>query len=114
MIYRELGFLAVVLFGSSSPSPVSKLDRRLRGRLRKRDNLLTGEGEEEPNHKTARKPGLLLIILYSLILVTLKVRRHAYGSHPIGVGRGEVVASSVRVTFDEGPRSESKIDKLLA
>jgi hypothetical protein len=42
------------------------------------------------------------------------VRRRAYGSHPIGVGRGEVVAPTVRMTFDEGPRSESKINKLLA
>jgi hypothetical protein len=29
-----------------STSPVSKLDRRQTGRLRKRDNLLTGEGGE--------------------------------------------------------------------
>jgi hypothetical protein len=45
------------------PSPVSKLDRRHRGRLRKRDILLTGEGGEgvgeEQSHKTARKPGPL-------------------------------------------------------
>jgi hypothetical protein len=35
-------------------------DRRHTGRLRKRDNLLTGEGAkgvgEEPNHTTAKKP----------------------------------------------------------
>jgi hypothetical protein len=46
-IYRGLGFLAVVCFGSShtispSPSSVSKLDRRHTGRLRKRDTLQTG------------------------------------------------------------------------
>ncbi len=38
------------------PSPVSKLDLRHTGRLRKGDNLLTerGEGvEEEPNYTTA-------------------------------------------------------------
>jgi hypothetical protein len=44
-------------------SPVSKLDRRHIGRLRKRDNLLTekrGRGvREEPKHTTARKPGPL-------------------------------------------------------
>jgi hypothetical protein len=37
MIYRGPGFLAVV-------SLVSMLDRRHRGRLRKRDNVLPGEG----------------------------------------------------------------------
>jgi hypothetical protein len=44
------------------PSHIRKLDRRHIGRLRKRDELLTGEGEEvgeEPNHTTARKPGPL-------------------------------------------------------
>jgi hypothetical protein len=45
------------------PSPVSKLDWRHTGRLRKRDNtLLPGEGEgagKEMNHSAARKPGLL-------------------------------------------------------
>ncbi len=62
MIYRGPGFLPVVLVGYS-PSPVSKLDRRHRGRLRKRGNLLTVEGgkgaSEEPNHTTARKPSPL-------------------------------------------------------
>ncbi len=43
LIYRGPGYLAVVWFGSS-PTPVSKLDRRHTGRLRKRDNFLTGEG----------------------------------------------------------------------
>jgi hypothetical protein len=38
------------------------------------------------------------------------VRRRAYGSHPIGVGRGKVVAPPVRMTFNKGPRPESKID----
>jgi len=42
------------------PSPVSKLNRRYTGRLRKRDNLLMGEGVrggvgEEPNFTTAEK-----------------------------------------------------------
>jgi hypothetical protein len=42
------------------PSPVSKLDRQHTARLRKRDNLLTGEGMgEEPKHTSARKPGSL-------------------------------------------------------
>jgi hypothetical protein len=49
MDYRGQGFLNVVLFGTlplnlSPPLPVSKLDRRHRGRLRKRDNLVLGEG----------------------------------------------------------------------
>jgi hypothetical protein len=45
------------------PSPVSKSDSRHTGRLRKRDNFLTGEGEggkgvlEEPNHSTEKKEG---------------------------------------------------------
>ncbi len=45
---RGLGVLAVVWFGSSpsTPSlPVSKLDWQHTGRLRKRDSLLTGEGD---------------------------------------------------------------------
>jgi hypothetical protein len=51
MIYREPGFLAL-----------RTLDRRHTGRLRKRDSLLTGEGEgmgEEPYNTTPRKPGPL-------------------------------------------------------
>jgi hypothetical protein len=43
-------------------SPGSKLDRRHKVRLRKRDNLLTREGEgggEELNHTAARMPGPL-------------------------------------------------------
>jgi hypothetical protein len=47
IIFRRPGFIAVVGFGSSPtlfpPSPVSKLDQRHTGSLRKRDNLLTGE-----------------------------------------------------------------------
>ncbi len=46
-IYRNPGILAVVWFGSSptpSPRTVSKLDRRHREILRKRDNLLKEEG----------------------------------------------------------------------
>jgi hypothetical protein len=59
MIYRGLGFLAVVLFGSSlAPSPVNELDRRKRGRLRKREKLLN-VADKEPNQTTARKPGPL-------------------------------------------------------
>ncbi len=46
MIYQGPGFLAVAGFGSSPilPPHPSKIDRRHTGRLRKRDNLLTGEG----------------------------------------------------------------------
>ncbi len=74
MIYRRLGFLAVVWFGSSPtpspPSPVSKLSLFLSLPLCPWPNLLTGEAwervGEEPNHTTARKPGLLYFIKYSL------------------------------------------------
>ncbi len=52
-------------------SHVSKLDLRHTGRLKKRDNLLTGEGREgvgeEPNHTTTRKPGSLYLIQYRLL-----------------------------------------------
>jgi hypothetical protein len=45
------------------PSPDSKLDRRHTGRLRKRDNLMTRDGEKglgmELNNTIARKPGPL-------------------------------------------------------
>jgi hypothetical protein len=45
MIYRGAGFLAVwFLAHPLPPFPVSKLDRRQTGRLRKRDKLLSGEG----------------------------------------------------------------------
>ncbi len=47
MIYRGPGFLTVYDLApppSSLPSPVSKLDRRHTGRLRKRENFLTEEG----------------------------------------------------------------------
>jgi hypothetical protein len=46
MIFRGPGFLAVVFLGSSllpPPSPISNVDRRHIGRLRKGDYLLTGE-----------------------------------------------------------------------
>ncbi len=52
IIYSGPGFFAVVWFASSPtpssppPSPVRKLDWRNTGRLRKRDNLLTGEGKK--------------------------------------------------------------------
>jgi hypothetical protein len=49
-------------FPSTPSPPVNKLDQRNTGRLRKKDNLLMGEGEgvgEEPNHTKARKLGPL-------------------------------------------------------
>jgi hypothetical protein len=66
-------FLVVVWFGSSptpSPHSVSSTGDDTQLKLRKRDNLLTREGEgvgEEPYHATARKPGPLQIIQYSLL-----------------------------------------------
>ncbi len=63
MIYKGPGFLAVVLFGSSLPSPIGKHDQLHTGSPRKGDNVLTGEERdgvrEEPNHTTARNPGPL-------------------------------------------------------
>ncbi len=47
MIYRGPSFVAVVWFGSSPFSPVSKLDWRQTARQRKRDNLLTGHWGRE-------------------------------------------------------------------
>ncbi len=64
------GFIATLSRPPPHPLPVSKLNRRHTGSLRKRDNLLPGEGKKgvgkEPNHTTARKPGPLRIIQYSL------------------------------------------------
>jgi hypothetical protein len=60
-----------------SPSPVSNLDLRHTGRLRKRNNLLTGEGEgvgEEPNHTTA------WYTIHYLILSGLENLRNSIGS----------------------------------
>jgi hypothetical protein len=68
MIYRGPDFLAVEKFARPPlpPSPVSKLNRRHTGRLRKRDKLPTGElgnwVRKEPNLTTTRKPGPLEII----------------------------------------------------
>ncbi len=60
MIYRKPGFLSVVCFGSSPhplnpppTSPVSKLNWRHAGSLRKRDNLLTGKGAKSYQSKKA-------------------------------------------------------------
>jgi hypothetical protein len=64
-LFRGQGFLALVRFGSyptTHPSPVSKVDQRHTERLRKIDNLQTGDGGgvgEEPDHPTARKIGPL-------------------------------------------------------
>ncbi len=61
MIWRGLGFLAVLWFSSSlifsTPhSPISKLDRRHTERLRKKDRLLAWEGVgEEPNYTDRKK-----------------------------------------------------------
>jgi hypothetical protein len=71
------------LLAQPPPPTVNKLDQRHRGRLRKRDNLLTGDGRKGLGHRvyynlstgwarrphriTARKSGHLLIIQYSLI-----------------------------------------------
>jgi hypothetical protein len=52
MITRRPILLAVVLFGSSPtppPNPVSELDRRHKGRLRKRDNFQPEEEEKVSN-----------------------------------------------------------------
>jgi hypothetical protein len=68
MISRGVGFLAVVLLGSSPipfPSPsCSKFNRRHTRRLEKERQLADGRGRgkrvgEEPNHTIARKPGSL-------------------------------------------------------
>ncbi len=52
------------------PPPVPSVsDRRHKGRLRKRNNLLRGTGEgvgEESNHTTAKKPGPVKMIQYFL------------------------------------------------
>jgi hypothetical protein len=57
------------------PLPGSNIDWRHTGRLRKRDNLLTGEGAEgvglEPNHTTARKLSPLLRLDFQFGLLWL-------------------------------------------
>ncbi len=71
MIYRKPGFLPLYELTPCpcNPSPHLPLACCLFF-LVFRTNVLTGEGErgsEEPNHTTARKPGPLLIIQYSLL-----------------------------------------------
>jgi hypothetical protein len=70
MDYRGPGFLAVVLFGSSPPptppTPVSKLDGRHQGNLRKRDNLLKGGGGGGEEEEAKKRESLVLPIKYSL------------------------------------------------
>ncbi len=70
MVYRGPGFLAVIWVGSSPtppPSPVSKLERRRTGRLRKRAKLPTEEGGkragEEPNRRRPRES----LVLYKSV-----------------------------------------------
>jgi hypothetical protein len=53
--------LAPSPFPHPPPLPLRMLHWRHTGSLRKRDNLLTGEGGGEPNHKTAKMPGPLYI-----------------------------------------------------
>jgi len=79
MIYRLPVFLAEVCFGSSPTpsSPVSKLDRRHTGRLKKRKNLLSDRGKgmgEEPNQTTARS-----MVLSSVNYLILSVFREGGG-----------------------------------
>jgi hypothetical protein len=72
MIYRGPGFLAVVWF--ALPSVASRLDRRHTKRWEREETTCWREGEgmdEEPNHTTVRKPGLLLVIQYSLYSLIL-------------------------------------------
>ncbi len=71
MIYGGQGFLVVVLCGSKpipSLAPVSKLDRRHTGRLRKSDNLLMGEGGTTrklgPVHDLKLSSGTILDCLF--------------------------------------------------
>ncbi len=73
-IYRAPGFLAVVWFGSSptpSSSPVSKLNWRHRGRLKKWANLLTGEEwkgvGEESIHNARPQESLALYKLFNTL-----------------------------------------------
>ncbi len=58
MVYRGLGFLEVVRFGSSpTPSPVSITSTwRHTGRLRKRDNFVRGEGERGCGRSRIMRP----------------------------------------------------------
>jgi hypothetical protein len=70
--YRGPGFLAAVLFGSNCPTPncLSFL-AFLCVASRAYSEVVREEGKgvgEEPNHTTARKPGPLKIIQYSLVL----------------------------------------------
>jgi hypothetical protein len=72
-----------VIWLHNHPLPPSKSSTGItHGNLRKRDNLLPEEEGgmglgEEPNHATARKPGLLYIIQYSLaFVIDLKTHFH--------------------------------------
>jgi hypothetical protein len=72
MIYGEPGLLAVVWFGSSptpSPSLVIMLDRQHTGRLRKRDNVLTGDVGRgwARSHIIRSQESLALYKLYSTL-----------------------------------------------
>ncbi len=70
----EPGFLIVVRFGSSlTPSPISQLYLFLCLPVYRRSSLLTGGRDrrgfgEEPSYTTARKPGPLQIVQYSLLV----------------------------------------------
>jgi hypothetical protein len=77
-LYRTRRFSSSYDLAPTTPM----LDRRHTRRLRKRDNLLTGEGKgvgvmEEPNHTTASKPGPLQIIQYSLLYAYTFIQTYA-------------------------------------
>ncbi len=65
MFYRGPGFSPPYDFPISSPifRQYSKVDRRLTGRLRKSTTWVS----EDPNHTSARKPGPLKIIQYTVV-----------------------------------------------
>ncbi len=94
------------------PSPVSKLDLRHTGRLRKRDNLLTEGGVgEEPNHKTARKTDPLQNMPYFPSTIVIAI----WGTYIVKANSNTIFGMShVTTPLKEVPRIEKGSMQLLS
>jgi hypothetical protein len=114
------------LLPPSPSSPVSKSDRRYTGRLRKRDNLLTGEGVGGRSRTLRRrkKPCPLQIIEYSMVRTiprhppSLSMSRTRSGSRKSSSrqsvsSRHSKYSLDERQTCSDPPTSKSESQKIL-
>jgi hypothetical protein len=118
MIYRGPGFLAVAWFGPPPtsyppPSPVSKLDRRHPGRLKKRDNSLTTEGRGgervAESYDRRRKKSLILYKSFNTHCVsTLIVHSWRYKGFPSAQQKQHIHVEDIIDALRRRKREEEK------